>query len=450
MITLCVIARNEGRHLPRLLASVTGWVDQIVLVDTGSTDDTVAIAEAAGVTVLHHTWSDHFGEARNVALAAVSEGWVLQLDADEALAPGAGHALRVAVARNEARRTWDGAVLPLHNATSADEPPARTLAAPAQPLLRLFPVGVRMEGRIHESPTSWLQGGARLARIDVHILHYGYLSARVEAAGKQDRNLNLLQRCWREDGPSPVIGGYLAYELLKRGRQNEASEVLALAWAALHAQIDAAPARITLATLYLQDLLRQGRALEALTEIEWLRPHTLAHPNLDWLEARVRAELGGPGQWERAEALLRTALTKHPNDFAESALDGVTGRESRALLGEVLLHQGRVKEAAAALAQAEAEGLVAETLSLARLECRILEGDVVRVLEELYPALGATARPDHWFLAALGCHHSGVPNAPVAFVKRALTGHFVGVGRRERLRALVREFAVLAGQPIRD
>jgi len=82
---LCMIVRNEEKRLARCLASALPWAGEAVVVDTGSTDGTVALAEGMGARVLHFAWCDDFARARNQALAASTAEWVLVLDADEVL-----------------------------------------------------------------------------------------------------------------------------------------------------------------------------------------------------------------------------------------------------------------------------------------------------------------------------------------------------------------------------
>ena len=85
-LSVCMIVRNESHHLPKALASVKGIAAEIVVVDTGSTDDTVSIASAMGAKVLHFAWIDDFAAARNAALEAATQPWILSLDADQRLA----------------------------------------------------------------------------------------------------------------------------------------------------------------------------------------------------------------------------------------------------------------------------------------------------------------------------------------------------------------------------
>ena len=87
LLSAAMIVRNEERHLPGCLASLEGVVDEIVVVDTGSTDGTVAIATSHGARVFHHPWADDFSTPRNVSLDHARGRWVLLIDADERLQP---------------------------------------------------------------------------------------------------------------------------------------------------------------------------------------------------------------------------------------------------------------------------------------------------------------------------------------------------------------------------
>ena len=101
-LSLCMIAKNEEKYLGRCLASVRGVVDEIILVDTGSTDRTAEIAQSFGARVGHHAWQDDFSEARNASLELATGDWILALDADEELAPASRERLRPVVEMTEA------------------------------------------------------------------------------------------------------------------------------------------------------------------------------------------------------------------------------------------------------------------------------------------------------------------------------------------------------------
>jgi tetratricopeptide (TPR) repeat protein len=86
-VSLCLIARNEEATIGMAIKSVLAVVDEVIVVDTGSTDNSRIIAEGYGARVIDLTWSDDFAAARNVALTEASCDWVLVLDADEFLQP---------------------------------------------------------------------------------------------------------------------------------------------------------------------------------------------------------------------------------------------------------------------------------------------------------------------------------------------------------------------------
>ncbi|MFB2939481.1 tetratricopeptide repeat protein [Aerosakkonemataceae cyanobacterium BLCC-F154] len=86
-LSLCAIAKNESTSLPNCLKSVQNVVDEIIVLDTGSTDKTPEIAKDLGAEVYHFQWCNDFSAARNEALKYVQGDWVLVLDADEVLKP---------------------------------------------------------------------------------------------------------------------------------------------------------------------------------------------------------------------------------------------------------------------------------------------------------------------------------------------------------------------------
>src|SRR5215471_14576858 len=85
-LSACLITLNEEENLPRVLRSVQGVVDEIVVVDSGSRDRTQEIAREHGATIVTHAWTD-FAQQKNIASAAASNDWILSLDADEEVSP---------------------------------------------------------------------------------------------------------------------------------------------------------------------------------------------------------------------------------------------------------------------------------------------------------------------------------------------------------------------------
>ncbi|HEV1994826.1 MAG TPA: glycosyltransferase family 2 protein, partial [Candidatus Acidoferrum sp.] len=111
-LSACLITFNEEHNLPRALTSLAGITDEIVVVDSGSTDRTLDIAREFGANVLTHPWSN-FGAQKNVAAGATKNDWILSLDADEELSAELQGALLAWKSKEPefavyevARRTW--------------------------------------------------------------------------------------------------------------------------------------------------------------------------------------------------------------------------------------------------------------------------------------------------------------------------------------------------------
>ncbi len=94
LISLCIITKNESQNLASCIGSVCEIVDELIVVDTGSSDDTQNIAQRLGATLLVHGFNDDFSEIRNFSLQHATKEWVLILDADEIVDEASLHTLR--------------------------------------------------------------------------------------------------------------------------------------------------------------------------------------------------------------------------------------------------------------------------------------------------------------------------------------------------------------------
>lgn len=82
-LSACMIVKNEEKMLEQTLPSLSQGVDEIILVDTGSSDNTIKIAEKYGAKIYHFKWNDNFSDARNASLEAATGDWIIWADADE-------------------------------------------------------------------------------------------------------------------------------------------------------------------------------------------------------------------------------------------------------------------------------------------------------------------------------------------------------------------------------
>lgn len=84
-LSVCIITKNEEKNISRCLESIKNIADEIIVVDTGSTDKTVEIANKYESKVSFHKWNNDFSDARNASIKKATKDWILFLDADEEL-----------------------------------------------------------------------------------------------------------------------------------------------------------------------------------------------------------------------------------------------------------------------------------------------------------------------------------------------------------------------------
>jgi glycosyltransferase involved in cell wall biosynthesis len=273
-IALVIIVRDAQATISRLLESARPWVEQMVVLDTGSTDRTPNIATDHRATLLRTTWTDDFSAARNAALDLASADWHLVLDADEWLIDG-GEFLQ------QLRHTppaFVGQIL----LEDQFETGGAGAATAANWLSRLLPGHVRYQGRVHEQPVHHLP----VQRTPLRIGHDGY---RPEAlAAKRGRNRRLLELALQEQPED----AYLMYQLGKDasvyGEHTLAHEWFQAAWPGVSAQ---APWRTDLMVRWLASLKHLGQHQAALDLVAKADPQLSDSPDfhftvgdlmLDW------------------------------------------------------------------------------------------------------------------------------------------------------------------------
>ena len=257
-IAAVLIVRNEERCIARCLNSVAPWVDRMVVLDTGSADGTVAIAQELGAEVHHLPWPESFAEARNEALRLADADWNLVIDADEWIIDG-----------GEGLRAWCESAVDrlgapcIHNQTEGG-------GVQFSWITRLVPRGVYYEGRVREQFVSPLPR----QRIALAIGHDGDLAPQL--ARKKDRYHPLLLA----DLADRPDDAYLLYQVGKdaqmRGDDQTACEFYAQA-------LDASPLdanwRHDLVINTLHMFAHAGHVQAALTIAESEMPHWQRSPD---------------------------------------------------------------------------------------------------------------------------------------------------------------------------
>lgn len=217
-ISLCMIVRDEGEHLGRCLDSVKDLVDEMLIVDTGSEDNTREIAKSRGAKVYDFEWRDDFSEARNHSIDRARGDWILWLDGDEELQAGNRDSLQRLLRANVGA---EAITLPIESLMDDADPSSRIIHG--SPRLFRNRRHYRFEGSIHEQIQGSIEGvGGRLLPGFTPILHYGYLQSVRDAKHKEERNAALLQKQIEQNPEDSFAHFNLATEHFVRGEYETA------------------------------------------------------------------------------------------------------------------------------------------------------------------------------------------------------------------------------------
>lgn len=201
-ISACTIAKNEGKTIARSINSYKKYVDEIVVVDTGSTDDTVEIAKSLGAKIIHFEWCNDFAAAKNAGIDAASGDWLICLDADEYFADDTCKNLRETIieAMNQNKNAVGCRMENIDINTGINAADGFSV--------RVFKAGARYRYAVHEEIFN--PNGLFVLAVDksyFYLKHTGYSSALV--ADKCRRNLDImLKEVERLNDESRIITYY--------------------------------------------------------------------------------------------------------------------------------------------------------------------------------------------------------------------------------------------------
>ncbi|MCS6852348.1 MAG: glycosyltransferase [Gemmataceae bacterium] len=383
-VSLSMIVKNEEANLPACLESVADLVDEIVIVDTGSTDRTKEVAARFGARVYDFPWIDHFAAARNEGLKHVTGDWVFWLDADDRLDLENRAKLRALFAGLQdvnlgyMMRCW----------CLADAKTGEAMYFSHLRLFRNHPL-IRWEFRVHEQilPSIMALGG-QVQWTDIVIRHHSYQDP-VAHRRKIERNhrLLVLENQERPNHPFTLFNLGLSFQLL--GRIDQAVPC----WLRSLELENRQPGSSIERKLYV--LLAQGyhelgqpqQALQMCLAGRQRYPHDV---ELLFQEALARQALG---DWAGAEQCLVYLLQLPPQHSFTGVDAGLHGYKARDVLGWLYAEQGRYAEAEAQFRAAVAQQPTYRSPWCGLAEIFLRQGrlaDVERVCVELERRAGGT------------------------------------------------------------
>ncbi|MCQ6563563.1 tetratricopeptide repeat-containing glycosyltransferase family 2 protein [Paenibacillus mendelii] len=339
-LALVMIVRNEEIKLPRCLQSAAPYVDEIIVVDTGSNDGTKALAEGFGARVFDYEWNNHFGDARNYALDQSTADWNLILDADEWITEIDMQVLK--------RFMLEGDALGRIQILSETEEQGEKGISRGF-ITRLLTSDVRFKGRIHE------QADTDLKRVNVPITvhHDGYRNT-----DKSGRNIPLLLSEVEQSPDDSYTNYQLGKEYQGIGQFDTACIYYERAYTCLHGLERYAP-NVTVQYLYaLKETKRFEEALRIIgARHDWLERFPDYHfaCGIFYLDLILSNPDAYAALLPEIEAAYRRCLAIGETDQYDSSA-GMGSYMAQYNLGVYYEISGRTKEAAACYNEASLHG----------------------------------------------------------------------------------------------
>jgi tetratricopeptide (TPR) repeat protein len=343
-ISLCMIVKNEEANLPACLGSAIDLVQEIIVVDTGSTDRTRETAARFGARVVDFPWVDDFSAARNESLRHATGDWVFWLDGDERLDDANRRRFQTLTAGlpNEIA-TYIMTQLSLPNAATG-----RSVAAGQARLFTNHPQ-VRWQYRAHEQIIPAIERlGGSLHHTDLVIEHTGYQDPGLRRR-KNERNLRLLLLDLADNPNDAVIHFHIGWAYLDLDIPAEAVRYL-------HRSLELSPPGISTTckacALLMNGYYGLGQKDQALAVCRHARARFPDNAEIIFAEGKLLAEAGDQ---RTAEANLLRILDPGAG-LAWPGIDAASFRcQAHYHLGEMYAQQGRAADAEAHLREAIAQ-----------------------------------------------------------------------------------------------
>ncbi len=207
ILSLCMIVKDEEFNIRRCLESIKSVADEIIIVDTGSSDNTKVICSEFTDKIYDYPWQDNFADARNYSIQKASSDWILWMDADEELSIKSLSGLREYL---ETKRANFYSVKMLHILGTATDCNEQTYVSYNNRLFRNG-LNLKFEGAIHEKLLLETQPEEKIICGSIEILHYGYSEPYYRKKGL--RNLELLVQEKKSHSKDPWLDYHIAAEL---------------------------------------------------------------------------------------------------------------------------------------------------------------------------------------------------------------------------------------------
>ena len=326
-LSLCMIARDNAGTLGPCLESIRPWVDELVVVDTGSTDDTPRIAQDHGARLFHFPWCDDFSAARNESLRHARGAWLFWMDSDDTITPECGRGLRN-LAHGEHDPRVLGYVVQVH-CPGAGEEGVHDLTVVDHVKLIRNRADLRFDGRIHEQVLPAIRrADGEVAWTDLYVVHSGSDRSPEGQDRKRARDLGLLHLELAERPEHPFTLFNLGMTYADCGRHEEAVEHLRRGIGRSHPDESHLRKAYALLVYSLMRLERLDEAADACQDGRRLFPEDA---ELRFRQGVLLQEMGCPGEAARAYAEVLSRREERHFASLDPAIAGFKARQNLAV-----------------------------------------------------------------------------------------------------------------------
>jgi O-antigen biosynthesis protein len=337
ILTLCMIVRNNESTIGPCLESIRPWVDEMIVVDTGSIDQTPSIATALGAKVFHYPWPDSFSEARNESIRHASGDWIFWMDSDDVIDRNCGQKLRSLL--NPISSSTLGYVMQVRCPGPGEFGHMDLTIVDHVKLFRNRPE-LRFEGRIHEQILPAIRRvGGEIEWTDLFVTHSGYDHTPNGQKRKIERDLKLLHLELSEQSEHPFTLFNLGMTYSNIGEHTKAIEFLRRS-IAVSVTADSHVRKAY--SLLVYSLSHAGQVTEAKSTCDIGLSYFADDVELRFRSGILHHDLG---QYERAVKIYTNLLNDKPKRYFASSDPGMTGFKARHNLAIAYTDMGNLKEA---------------------------------------------------------------------------------------------------------
>lgn len=325
-VSLCMIVKNEERFLKSCLDSVKDLVNEMIIVDTGSTDKTIDIAKEFDAKIIYYNWKNDFADARNVSLSYAKMDWILLMDGDDIFDSKDYDKFKDILTNSDEEHD----IYFFNTASFAGSVNGEIINNPNVRLVRNNK-GYKFRGAIHEQITNenGIPESNKIKYYNINIYHYGYLTEVTKEKNKRNRNISILEEELKKDPENNFNINNLATEYYCLNNFEKSLELYNLAYKNMKPEIGYSSRLVMRRITNFMALGRFKEALQAIDEGLKFYPN---YTDLVFEKAEIYEK---QGKYTLAIRALIECLQRGESPMELNFLSGSGSYKAYELLGDI-------------------------------------------------------------------------------------------------------------------